>query len=780
MNAHTAMVLDYSFIQGELQTYTVTPMGKALAEKLQPHTDATLIAAQLAETSEMLALLVTHDEPPLAAVVDIHPHLASAQITGFYLEGPQLLDVANCLEVLQQLRRYLQRDAARAPLLSRRLAPLADFSIFLRQLRHALDDKGQVRDHASPTLQNIRQTLTHTRERIHRSLRELMATHSAIVQDPVVTIRNGRFVIPLKTDFRQVLRGIVHGESASGATVYVEPDSAVDLNNLLLHTQAEEERAVREVLRELTERLAVQRVALEQALQLLGEADFLVGKGRLSQRMQGTAPRLTQERAVRLLDARHPLLRDPLPINICLGPEAHTLVITGPNTGGKTAALKTIGLLCLMVQSGLHIPVHPDSTVPIFSDIFVDIGDEQSLQQSLSTFSAHVTNLRQITVQVSAQCLLLLDELGAGTDPMEGGPLGVAILEYFHQRGPMTFVTTHHSLIKAYAMATPQIACASVDFDLETLQPRYQLLYGLPGRSKAFVIAEKLGLPEDIIKRAQQEAGMTQIRSEALIARLEEERQVIFAERQQLDHERRESARLHAEAQETLARAVAAEQQIRQTLYDEGQALLKTARQEVDTTLAVLRRQAVTGETVDFPHEAWQHVIRTITTLAPPVSTSPEPAAVQVGDYVRIRHLNIVGRLRTSLAEHHTVQVEVGTKTLTVAASEIERADSAASTDTTAPARSSRRRPRHPEAADEPVSETLHVRGATVAEALPMVEQYLNQAFMQGIPRVRIIHGIGSGRLRDSIAELLGKHPLVRRFQAGDANGGTTIVELEG
>lgn len=787
MNDHTEAVLDYPLMRHALQAYTVTPMGKTLASHLRPHADATVVDVQLRETSEMAAALAIGADPPLAPVVDIRAYLETAQIAGFYLEGVQFLDVAQCLEVLQRLRRYGQMESQRVPLLSRRLARLSDFGIVLREIRTALDDKGAVRDHASPALQEIRQRLKRVRDRVHRILHDLMTTYSSVVQDPVVTIRNERFVIPLKTDFRQALRGIVHGESASGATVYVEPDRAVELNNELLHIQAEEEREVRRILRQLTERLAAQSVALEQALELLGEVDFIVAKGRLSQQMQGTAPQFasgrssgTQDPELRLLGARHPLLAAAVPIDICLGPEDRTLVITGPNTGGKTAALKTVGLLVLMAQSGLHIPAQADSVLPLFTEVFVDLGDEQSLQQNLSTFSAHLANICTMMEQVSSYSLVLLDELGAGTDPMEGGPLGVAILEYFHNSGAMTLATTHHSAIKAYATAMPQVACAAVDFDLETLQPRYQLLYGLPGRSKAFTIAQQLGLPASVITRAEQEAGLTQLRSEQLLTRLETERQTLESQRQQLQAERTQVDRLHAAAQQTLAQATAEEQRIRHALYNEGQLLLKTARQDLDTTLAVVRQQTPAGTVIAFPQEAWQRVVQTVESLAPAATETPAvPLPLQAGEHVRVRSLNVTGRLLTPITGNGNVQVDVGGKTITVAAAGLERATERG--DKTLPTSTGRpTRPRRRAATVEELSPELSLLGATIDEALPTVEKYLDRAFTKGLPRVHIVHGVGSGRLRQAITALLEHHPLVRRFQAGDAGGGTTIVELEG
>ena len=615
MNEHTAKVLDYDLIRDELRTYTVTPMGKTLAQQLQPHTDRVLLDIQLRETSEMTALLAAGDDPPLAPVADLHVHVEAAQLAGYYLEGQQFLEVGDCLEVLQRLRRFAQHNAQRLPLLARRLAPLSDFSIFLRQIRSAIDERGAVRDSASPLLQEIRKTLHHTGERIHRTLLRLMATHDSVVQDVVVTIRNDRFVVPLKTDFRRTLRGIVHGESASGATVYVEPDSVVSLNNDLLQTRAKEERAVREVLRELTERLAAQRVAIEQGLQLIGEVDFIVAKGRLSRRVRGVAPRMTAKTRLRLVAARHPLLTDAVPIDVHLGPQERTLVITGPNTGGKTAVLKTVGLLSAMAQSGLHVPAHAESELPLFSKIFVDMGDEQDLRQNLSTFSAHLKNIHTMTTQVCGDSLVLLDELGAGTDPLEGGPLGTAILEYFHASEALTLVTTHHSAIKAFAMATPGIACAAVDFDLDTLQPRYQLIYGLPGRSKAFAIARKLGFPAEIIARAEQEAGATQMRSESLLARLEAKRQAMDDEQQRMRQKQAETERLHAEARQILSDASTEEQRIRETFFHEGQALLKTTRQEIDVLLGTLRQQSGNATPAAFPREEWQHVMETIKSL---------------------------------------------------------------------------------------------------------------------------------------------------------------------
>lgn len=772
MNEHTTKVLDYDLIRDELRGYTVTPMGKRLAQQLRPHADFALLDLELRETSEMAELLAADGDPPVAPVSDLQRHVQAALLAGFYLAGEQLLEVADCLDVLQNLRRFVQLNSQRLPLLARRLSSLANFGILLRQIRSAIDEKGVVRDSASPLLQEIRKTLNHTGVRIHRALQKLMAANSSVVQDTVVTIRNDRFVVPLKTDFRRALQGIVHGESASGATLYVEPESVVGLNNDLLQGKAKEERAVREVLRDLTERLAAQRVEVLQGLNLLGETDFIIAKGRLSQRMQGIAPRMTRERRLRLLAARHPLLRDPAPVDVQLGQGERTLVVTGPNTGGKTAVLKTVGLLSVMAQSGLHIPANAESELPLCRKIFVDMGDEQSLQQNLSTFSAHLKNIHAMTTQVCGDSMVLLDELGAGTDPSEGGPLGTAILEFFHTSQAITLVTTHHNTIKAFAMATPGIICAAVDFDLNTLQPRYQLVYGVPGRSKAFAIAQKLGFPAKILARAQQEAGATQMRSESLLARLEEKRQAMDGEREQVLRERQETERLHAGAKQILSDASAEEQRIRDEFFQEGQTLLATARQELDGLLGTLRRQKDSESATPFPREEWQRVVEKIESLAPaPKSLCPEPS-LQVGDEVRVRGLKVRGRLQTTLEGADTATVEVGNKSVIVAVSELEPADVEAKVANQAAegARWSSSKSLAPE---------LHLRGATLSEAIPAVEKYLDEALLQGLPRVRLVHGVGSGRLRSGITAALERHPLVRRFQAADA-GGVTVVELEG
>lgn len=780
MNEHTAAILDFTRIKHDLQTYTVTPVGKVMAARLQPQTVPVEFEAQLQETSEMVARLAAGEAPPLRPIADLQAHLEAARVDGAYLEGWQLLEVAEGLEVVQRLRRYGREATVSAPRMTRHLSRLADFGILLRQIRHALDEKGQVRDHASPELLHIRHTLKRLRERVNTRLHELMMTHKAVVQDAIVTIRNSRYVVPLKAEFHQALRGIVHGESSSGATVYVEPDSVVDLNNQFWREQAEEERAVRAVLRELTNRLAAQGIPLGQALQIVGEIDFLHAKGRLSQRMQGSVPRFTSEPHLRLLSARHPLLDAPVPIDAHVGPEARTLIITGPNTGGKTIALKTVGLLALMAQAGLHIPAAPESVLPVFTSVFVDLGDEQSLQQNLSTFAAHMTNICAMMRQASARSLILLDELGAGTDPMEGGPLGVAILDYFHTREAMTLATTHHSVIKAYAMSAPHVACATVEFDLESLQPHYRLVYGLPGRSQAFAIARKLGVPSVVIERAQQEAGMIQLRSEQLLERLEMQQRALEAERQQLQAARAEIARLHTAAEQAYAQVVAEERRIRQTLYAEGQALLKTARQELDATLAALRRQAQTDTPMTFPHGAWQRMEQAVASLAPAASeAAPAPQLLKVGDTVRVRRLNIVGRLRTAPEDHHQVQVEVGNKTLTIAAADLERVDAPAARRASSSPEQEPRKTLPPSPQSEALAPDLRLLGYTVGEAVPVVEKYLDQAFLQGLQRIRLIHGVGSGRLREALTDLLDQHPLVRRFQAGDAGGGVTIVEFE-
>ncbi len=418
------------------------------------------------------------------------------------------------------------------------------------------------------------------------------------------------------------------------------------------------------------------------------------------------------------------------------------------------------------------------SVLPVFTEVFVDLGDEQSLQQNLSTFSAHLSNIGAMLQGVTPHSLVLLDELGAGTDPMEGGPLGVALLERFHQSGATTLVTTHHSTIKTYAVATAQVACAAVDFDLETLAPRYRLVYGLPGRSQAFDIAERLGVPRDIIERAQLETSLSQTRSEQLLAQLENHRQQLEMQQQRLNVEREDIDRLQTEAQTLLAQAKAEDRRVRESLQAEGQTLLKTVRQELDATLAHLRRQG--GESVVCPHEAWQQAEQAVTSLAatPEVLIEPEAAPFEIGDAVRVRGLNIVGRVVSTGGANGVIQVEASGKRFTVSEADLERA--AASEVISEPPKRRPRRERRRRAAEESLESELRLLGATVDEALPAVEQYLERALGRGLSRVRIVHGIGTGRLRDAITELLRRHPLVRRFQAGDAGGGSTVVELEG
>jgi DNA mismatch repair protein MutS2 len=780
MNDHSETVLDYTRIRSDLQGATVTPMGRDLAAHLSPMADVDALMVQQRETSEVVERLSADDAPPVATVVDLHPYLATISIDGFYLDTFQLLDIATCLESVQRLRRYAQDVAHQRLLVTRRLNRLTDFGILLREIRSAIDEQGHVRDHASSALMQTRQALRGMRERIQRRLQELLSVYREVVQDAIITIRNDRFVIPLKADFPRALRGIVHGESSSGATIYVEPEAIVPLNNQLLHEQAQEERAIREVLRDLTARVAVQRVGLAQALQIIGEVDLMVAKGRLSLRMQGAAPRFVSERRLQLRAARHPLIADPVPIDVSLGPDDRTLVITGPNTGGKTAVLKTVGLLVLMAQAGLHIPASADSVLPVFTEVFVDVGDEQSLQQNLSTFSAHLSNIGSILQEVTPCSLVLLDELGAGTDPMEGGPLGVALLERFHQSEAMTLATTHHSMIKTYAVATAQVACAAVDFDVETLAPRYRLVYGLPGRSQAFDIAERLGVPRAIIERAQLETSLSQTRSEQLLAQLESHRQQLESEQQRLDGEREDIDRLQIEAQTLLAQAKVEDRRVREALQIEGQTLLKTVRQELDATLAHLRRQG--GEAVVFPHDAWQQAEAAVTSLSatPETESTPGETPFEIGDVVRVRGLiNIVGRVAGTSGASGMIQVEAGDKRFTVSEADLERAEASAVASTPSPKRRPRRDRRRRDVQASLASE-LRLLGATVDEALPAVEQYLERALGRGMSRVRIIHGVGTGRLRDAITELLRRHPQVRGFQAGDAGGGSTVVELEG
>jgi len=526
MDPRTLDVLEYHKIKQLLVQKTTSPVGQELAENLLPVSDYTVVHTRLTGTSEARSILRTQPLVPLGGIREIRPALRRAGI-GAILDPEELLNIANTLYAIRRIKRFLEELEGESPVLKPLGADLQGFPNIENAILSAVREQGEIADEASVELMRIRRERRTTQQRVRERLEAVLrsADYAKMIQEAIVTIRDDRYVIPVKQDYRGQFPGIVHDQSASGATLFIEPLAVLDLNNSIKQLAVAEQNEIQRILARLSALVAQEEENIAASLLLQGEIDFIFAKAKLADDMRAEEPKINQSGFINIKQGRHPLLRgEVVPTDIHFGKEFTTLVITGPNTGGKTVALKTVGLFVLMSQAGLHVPAGYGTELGIFDQVFADIGDEQSIEQSLSTFSAHMTNLVRILSRVDRNTLVLADELGAGTDPTEGAALAMAILEFTHNLGARMIATTHYSELKTFAYSRKGVENASVEFDVETLRPTYRLLIGTPGRSNAFEIAGRIGLSRDVIQRAKELISEEQMQVEDLLSKLTESR----------------------------------------------------------------------------------------------------------------------------------------------------------------------------------------------------------------------------------------------------------------
>jgi DNA mismatch repair protein MutS2 len=804
LNSNTYRVLEFEAVRTLLLSHAGSVPGRDLLTRLQPSTDPAEVRERLATTGEGVLLLEEAGRQPFHDLPDLARVLREARVAGVPLEPKALMDVASFIEGGLEVARRVAR-AGTAPRLARRAAEVKDASDVAAAIRRAILPSGEVADDASPRLAELRRGLARLRLKLQSVMESFLRGKEAdrVLQDKVVTTRNDRYVLLLKAEHRGDVPGIIHGSSGSGASVFVEPMPAVELNNDIVSMGDDEREEVARILSELTGRVAARAADLDHAAAVLGELDAVQARALLARDMGASPSGIALGLELELLDARHPLLmpalterlgmprrssREPVPVTLRVGFGSPVLVISGPNTGGKTVALKTVGLLALMAQCGLHIPAAPGSVLPVFRRVYADIGDEQSIAADLSTFSAHLATIVEMTRDLQPPSLVLLDEVGAGTDPTEGGALGVAIVDYFRSRGAMAMATTHHGLLKAYAQSTPGVACASFGYDPKTYEPTYRLHLGQPGRSLALEMAERLGLHPSVVKDARARLDDKEAQAEALLKKLEED-QVLL---------RREADRIAAD------RAALREEQERLRAEDRDIAARKRTELLAFTRDLRRRGEEAARKAADAIHEAVQKVegarksasaaagkARTAAVGAiraaqeealADVGVPPEPespgAPLEVGARVKVRSLGLVGEVMT-LPPHGEAEIAVSGKRLKVPRGEL-MAVAGGGAPRLAPARSggSVVRAKSPGA----VASEINLVGLTVDEALPRVDKLLDDAFLAERKQVRVVHGFGAGRLRQAVAGLLEGHPHVAGFRpggAGEGGGGVTVVELK-
>jgi DNA mismatch repair protein MutS2 len=800
LDARSLTLLEYPLVKARLAAATGFPPGRRLAELLEPSTDAVVVARGLDETSQTRALISGNPGAGIGGSKDIGPWIERAA-RGGRLDPAHFLDIAATLEAASRLSDALSGD--KRPLLrdlAREIHPLPSLR---STLARSFDPTGELLDTASPRLGGLRRAVRIAFERLRARLDQFIHSGelAGSLQEPIVTLRGGRYVIPIRAEARSHVKGIVHDASGSGQTLFVEPLVAVEMGNAWREAQVAERAEIERILDDLSIVVAGQAGPLRETLDALARFDFWSAKARLAEEMDGMPAEIAPRPEIVLLGARHPgLSGHVVPVDIRLGGDYTALLITGPNTGGKTVALRTLGLLSLMHQSGLHIPAEAGTSLPVLDDIYADIGDEQSVAQSLSTFSGHMRSIVRIVEAAGSNKLILLDELGAGTDPTEGSALAQALLDYFIRSGALVAATTHYAELKLYAHTTQQARNASVEFDVETLRPTYKLTIGLPGQSQAFAIAERLGLPGPIVADARSRLSDEQQAFEETLASIKAtqlETTDALAEARMAE-ERARAALAVAEDERRRARRER-EESVR-TARDEAERMIDDVRAEVRGIRRKLERETVTQRSLDEDLGRANAQLERLPALAPEPqparsAVSLPPIAWRVGMRARTRTAGAEGRIASLDKGGKRATLEAGGMRITVAVDDLEPATGAdAEGDRSAGGTLSGRISSGPRPEPLPssaarmqlerartVASSLDLRGATVQEALEVLDRYLDDASLAGLEQTTVIHGMGTGALRDAVRDHASAHPLVKSWRPGargEGGDGATIVSL--
>jgi DNA mismatch repair protein MutS2 len=783
VDARSIVLLEFPQIRERLAEKTSFPPSRRLAEALQPSNESVVVARGLDETDQVRALLGERPGVGVGASHDIGPAVERAARSG-RLDAAQFLELADTLDAASRLQTSLADD--RRPLLHALARELHSLPALRSTLARTFDPTGEVLDTASPRLGGFRAAVRVAYDRLRRRLESLVGSElGGALQEPIITLRNGRYVVPVKAEARARVKGIVHDASGSGQTLFVEPLVAVEMGNAWREAQAAEQEEVERILDELSALVGANAVELRETLEALARFDLWAAKAQLAEELDAVRAETTDRGEIVLLGARHPgLTGRVVPIDVRLGDGYTALVVTGPNTGGKTVTLRTLGLLAVMHQAGLHIPAEAGSRLPILRDVLADIGDEQSIAQSLSTFSGHLRSITRIVEAAGPGTLVLLDELGAGTDPTEGSALAQALLDHFIRAGALVAATTHYAELKAYAHTTEGARNASVEFDLETLSPTYRLTIGLPGGSQAFAIAERLGLDPAIVADARSRLSENQRAFEETLARIREtEGETSEALDRARAAELRAAESLRA-ADEERRRARREREELVRTAREEAERLVADLREDVGATRRALERETVTAPSLDA---AVARADRHLENLPEPPAREPGVAPAvphewRLGDRARSRSGGWEGRIVALERGGKRATLEAGGMRVTIAREELEplqpelapggggRRDAAGSN--VAELRLDRARS---------VASSLDLRGARVEEALDALSRYLDEAALAGLDKVLVIHGHGTGALRDAVRSEAASHPLVKGVRAGErgeGGDGASIIQL--
>ncbi len=774
--------LEYDKIRAMVAERTQCCTGRELAEAMEPVFTNGEAASQMALTAEAEKLLIRTGRSPAEGFPDMRGCLKRAH-AALYLSPGELLGVARCLKAIRLCKEALEA-AEDCPLLGNLAQWLQAHRSIEEEIGRCIAGEEEISDGASPALLRIRRSMRIANDRVRERLGNMIrsATFQKYLQEPLVTIRNGRFVLPVKQEYRQNVPGLIHDQSGSGATLFIEPTAVVELGNEYKKLLGEEEEEIQRILSELTALCAPYSQDILEGLGILGQVDLAFAKARLGREMEGVQPEMDQQGFLRIIKGRHPLIpkEQVVPIDVWLGEEFTTLIITGPNTGGKTVTLKTVGLFALMAQSGLFIPAQTGSRLPVFQAVYGDIGDEQSIEQSLSTFSSHMTNIVEILKQADAGSLVLLDELGAGTDPVEGAALAMSILEELHSRGCRTVATTHYSEIKAFALTRAGMENASMEFDVDRLCPTYRLFIGIPGKSNAFEISKRLGMEERLIEKAREYLKGEDVKFEDVISGAEAQRRQAEEERRLAAAERDATAKLREEMEKQRARLEGERETLRAKAREDSRRLVNETREEMEKLVAAIRAipgldQRAADRVIQRSRDALRK--READLAEPLEKKSQDPGAapkqVRPGETVRILSLDQKATVLSPADAKGDVQVQAGIMKLTVKLKDLRLIQDTAPTKGVGKVQLDTQRQGGLE---------LDVRGKLVDEAILEVDRYIDNCLMSGLDQVSIIHGKGTGALRAGIQDYLKRDKRVKSYRMGaygEGDAGVTVVTLK-
>ena len=785
MDSKTLNVLEYPKILERLSGFCDFSASMTLARSLEPTDSYELAVARLAETTEARKLFSIQGIG-IGAAHDIRPAADLAARSGV-LDPQALLDIKSTLVSCRDLKKAFEKRVGEYPRLSHIVVGLPDTFGLVDAITRILSDRGGVLDSASPKLADIRRKLRVAQDRLMSRLQKYVTDSKTVsmLQEPIITQRDGRFVIPLRAEFKGKIKSIVHDQSSSGATLFVEPLPIVEANNEIRELQLAERDEERRILAEVSALVGEHAVELKYGVENLAVLDLAFAKGKYADQLKTSEPILREipksksekPATIGLLNARHPLL-DPdhvVPIDVDPAPGTRAIVITGPNTGGKTVSLKTVGLLVLMAQSGLHIPAQSGSELPCFRSVYADIGDEQSIEQSLSTFSGHITNIIRILKQIDHRSLVIFDELGSGTDPQEGAAIARAILSHLLETGAMTFVATHYPELKTFAHSTEGVVNASLEFDIKTLRPTYKLTLGLPGRSNALAIAQRLGLPQTIIESARAEINPLDLRADKLLDDIRKERNRTSREREKLEKAR---GKLETQTRELEKRLEKIEDERRDTLAKaraEGELEVAVLKQNIDSLKNQMKKAKQPLEAIKAIEEKLEKMEEKTEAPVERRSSQLSDQSFRLGELVNVRTLNAEGVL-TALGESDA-EVQIGTLRVRARLSDLQKKSNGQVVEEKKYAAS---RSTSSGSSKSPGME-VDLRGLMSEDALDKMEKYMEQAYLAGLPFVRIIHGKGTGKLRQAVREALRGHEYVKSFEeGGDKEGGegVTVAKL--